>query len=184
MGSPPPNIDEKLKELDLKLKGLDSWVKWIAIVGGVIGLVISGLTGWNIWNQIRLANSQEHRAHNEETEKQRVNVKLELKAFNGPAKNAIYLTGTLTNNSARRIDIAMIGIRTWKWNWSSDIEDNPDYLVYSENMIANCPPQICSDSKSTSSKEPVRTKLRDTGQPIGLAPGETQSDTYGPYYIQ
>ncbi len=113
-----------------------------------------------------------------------MNVNLELKAFNGPAKNAIYLTGTLTNNSSRRIDVAMLGIRFWKRDRRSDIQDNPDYLVYSENMIANCPHQICSGSTSTSSKEPKRTRVWDPGKPISLAPGETQSDTYGPYYVQ
>ncbi|HEX8846390.1 MAG TPA: hypothetical protein VF791_17215 [Pyrinomonadaceae bacterium] len=192
MSDPLPDIDDKLKKVDLKLKGLDTWVKRIAILGGSIGLIISLLSIWNTWNQIhltrsqeqlarsqeQLARSQEQRARNEETEKRRVSVKMELKAFNAPVKNAIYLNGTLTNNSARQINILMIGVRIWHHNWSSDIEDDPDYLVYSDNMIANCTPKNCPDSKNTS-----KTRLLDTKLPIALAPGETLSDTYGPYKI-
>lgn len=171
---PPPSlksIDDKLKELDLKVKGLDVWLKRGSVVGGLIGLFISVITVLN-------SCEQNERARIQEIEKRRVNVRMELKAFNVPVKNAIYLSGSLTNNSARQINVAMVGIRIWNADWTSGIGDNPEYLVYSDNMVANCPPRFCPDSKNTK-----KNRLRDSGQPIALAPGETHEATYGPYDI-
>ncbi len=180
---PPPtpsleSIDDKLKVLDLKLKALDVWTKRGSIVAGILGVFLSIITLMNTCEQGRIARDQNQIIHSQETEKRRVNVHMELKAVSVPPKKAIYLNGTLTNNSARQINIAMIGIRLWNADWSSAIQDNPNYLVYSDNMVADCQPSICLASKNTD-----KNRLQDSGHPIVLAPGEVHEATYGPYNI-
>lgn len=113
------------QDIDFTLKQLDKWVKRIRIIGGLLGLALTAMSIWNLSNQRGLQNAQQqllvHQA-TAEAEKQRVNVSMELKAFNAPMKNRVYVTSTLTNHSARQVNMAMVGIRIWNQNWHSDIE--------------------------------------------------------------
>jgi hypothetical protein len=170
---PPPDIAETLARLD-------KWVKIIGIAGGALGLALTGMSIWNLYKQRSLQEAQqrllEHQAQ-AEVEKRRVNVSMDLKAFAAPVKNKIYLISTLTNHSARQVSLSMIGTRIWNQDWNSDIQDDPSYLVFSDNMVANCPSRICEPAKVA-----AKTRLSNAVQ-IVLAPGETQSNTYGPYAI-
>ena len=171
-----PNLRDSL----VTLEKLDKWVKVIGIAGGFLGLGLTLMSIWNLSSQRRLQQTQQRLVQYQataEAEKQRVNVSMELKAFDAPVKNAVYLTSTLTNHSARQVNIAMVGIRIWNQDWRSDIQDDPKYLVFSDNMVANCPTQICAQSGNS-----TKTKLWNAVQ-IVLAPGETESNTYGPYSI-
>src|SRR5437016_7183685 len=133
-------IPSSKNDIDLTLKRLDKWIKLIGIIGAIVGLALTAMSIWNLHKQNSFYEAQQlllQRQGEAEGEKRRVNVKMELKPFNGPIKNGIYLVSTLTNSSARQIDIAMLGMRIWNQYWRSDIEDNPEYLVYSDNLIAN-----------------------------------------------
>ena len=166
--------------IDLALKRLDKWVKRIGIVGAILGLALTCMQIWSLSRQSGLQQAQQELVNYQakaELEKQRVNVTMDLKTFSGPANGTVYMTVTLTNHSARQVSMAMVGIRIWNHEWRNDIQDDPKFLLFSDNAVANCPADICT-SQSNSGK----TKLWNSPQ-IVLAGGEIQENTYGPYSI-
>ena len=180
MGARSEEHDASPTDIDLTLKRLDKWVKTIGIVGAILAPILTASSIINVVRQNRLVAMQEElvRLQGEEhAEKRHVNIAVELRAANALTANNIVVFATLTNKSSRNLDIAMIGIRIWRHDWKSrnTLQDSPHQLIYSENIVADCSPEICPQKTSNS--------LLRTGYPISLAPGESQADSYGPYPI-
>jgi len=174
-------LDKKDPEhLDLTLKRLDTWVKAIAIVSGIFGLLLTALSIWNLFTQRELSFAQrelakaqqlvlQHQAEQAEAKKE-LNLGVEVIAT--PAQgNEVNISMRVTNYSVRTVHISMLGMRIWKKNWTSadDIfEKHPELLIYSASKIVNCPANICP--RESPKSRLIGTQHRIILGPVGGAP--------------
>src|SRR5437879_3113590 len=125
-------LDHRLKELEVGVKKVDTWLKRFGIAGACLGLIVTAgtiLTGYKTYQ-----------------EGKRVNVALTVSDQLLP-RGRVLVNAELKNDSRRQVQLAMIGVRLWKAAWTNgtEIATRPDLLQFSEIRVAECPDNVCDD---------------------------------------
>lgn len=206
-GAPPAADCCRVKEdaasaLDLKLKGVELWVKRIGIAGALVGFLVTFLSAWNLYRQGELFVAQQRLADTQEKlfvaqeqlsrsqqtlakyqaeeleQKRRVNLKVEAKVEELSGQR-IRVHVSLTNESTREVSVAMVGVQIWDSTWAGEkLDCNLDKVIFVDNVIAHpCPPDTCPPEEG-----PSKSRTRGDDQ-IFVAVGETHQEVYGPYMI-
>jgi hypothetical protein len=169
--------------INRKLERLDRLTKRIGVVGGILGLVLTSISIWNLFIQNKLYSSQQllsQRQAEAEGERRRVNFGVEV-ITTPAADNAVNVAIKLTNYSTRQVHFAMVGIRIWKTEWKPEdyiLGEHPELLIYSDTKVVSCPEQICP-------RTTAKSRLQSTQHQIilGPGPGGAQKQSFGTYQI-
>ncbi|MCA1616300.1 MAG: hypothetical protein LC800_19810 [Acidobacteria bacterium] len=163
----------RMERIELRLKRL-------AVVGAILGFVLTGLNILQVWQQRRLSRAQEQLTLlqvGDATERGRVHLKVETATSDDAPDKGVVVFVTATNNSTRSIGIAMVGVRIWKHTWRSGdtLLEKPELLVWADNVVADCPAHVCP-------RQTPRSTLRG-GYPETVPPGGSMAAGFGPYLI-
>ena len=163
-----------------RLDRIELRLKRIAVVGALLGLVLTTLNILQAWQQRRLSQAQEVQTNlvaDEARERRRVNLDVDLKTSEAAPDKGLTVFLTATNNSSQSVDIAMVGVLIWKNTWKSGdiLREKPEKVIYVDNVVAGCPADVCP-------RETPRSILR-SGYPETVSPGASMADGFGPYPI-
>jgi hypothetical protein len=169
----PPKREEHV--LKHQLDRIELKVKRVALIAAALGILVTVLN-LGLWAfQLKLTRGQAQ----EQSEKNRVNLGLELTPLFDPANNRqFWVQARFINHSFRQVTIAMIGIRIWKdWSRETNVHDTPDKLIYSDNRVNDC-------SKVKCPEETPKSKLALLDREIVVTPNVTDyTENFGPYEL-
>jgi hypothetical protein len=178
----------KLKE---QLTRADLHLKRISIASTILAIAISIGT-------LATSGSLAYRQYVESNEKARVSYSYKLTPILLPSGNEFYIRARIKNLSTRELTVLGLTARVWlgdRWSDSSKISTQPNDLLMADNLVSNCPENLCPSSSPTGAQsgqpqkpEPKakfnRLSRRDLGDDITLETTEGESEkSLGPYPI-